>query len=135
MTQPKQPQEWEKEFEERLFEENGWFKELGNGDEDWSSVKSFISRTRQEAYRLGQEEMSKVIPEILLEGWEISSTVKATLGEAFQKRFNKTLDYDQWVGIQDFLDSCAGKIAERINERIALNKEALSSLKTKQNER
>lgn len=36
------PDNWKEEFDERLFEENGWFKELGNGDEDWSSVKAFI---------------------------------------------------------------------------------------------
>jgi len=33
------------EFDEELFEENGWFKELGNGDEDWSAVKAFLSET------------------------------------------------------------------------------------------
>jgi len=40
---PTPPEEgWEKEFDEKLFEECGWFKELGNGEEDWSSVKDFI---------------------------------------------------------------------------------------------
>ena len=37
--------EREEEFDKKLFEENGWFKELGNGDEDWSSVKSHNKAT------------------------------------------------------------------------------------------
>lgn len=36
---------------------------------------------------------------------EIKSLPKDNLEEWFQKRYNKNVDYDQWVGIRDTLDS------------------------------
>ena len=64
---------------------------------------------------------------ILLENYEIISIVKDTLDEAFQKRFNKNIDYDQWVGIRDYLEDCACKINEKIKENVELNYEALTT--------
>lgn len=54
---------------------------------------------------------------VLVEGWQLSPLVKDALSSVFNARFNKNLDYDQWAGIRDYLDTCAGKIAEKVNDQ------------------
>lgn len=85
-------------------------------------------------YQQLKEVIQKAVPEIMQvkepENWwitkvEIVSIVKDTIGDAYQKQFNKNLDYDQWVGIRDHMEDCAGKINEKIIAMLALTREAI----------
>ncbi len=44
---------------------------------------------------------------------EIKSLPMKHLEEWFQKRFNKNLDYDQWVGVRDALDQMGWSLYEK----------------------
>lgn len=43
---------------------------------------------------------------------EIKKLPKENLEDWFQKRYNKNVDYDQWVGIRDVLDGMGRKLYE-----------------------
>lgn len=44
---------------------------------------------------------------------EVKRLPKECLDEFFQKRYNKNVDYDQWVGIRDTLDSMGRTLYEK----------------------
>lgn len=69
--------------------------------------------------------VNKIIPSVLLEDYEIVDIIKGELSKEFQNRFNKNLDYDNWCGIEEFLETCGKNINVKINELIELNKQAL----------
>ena len=53
-----------------------------------------------------------------LENYQVSDIIKESLRDEFNRRFNANLDYDNWQGINDFLDSCGRIINEKITEKL-----------------
>lgn len=84
-------------------------------------ILEFIVLQRKE----WEEGLANNINKFLPERYEIVSLIKDELRETYQKRFNKDLDYDEWVGVNDHVEECARKIDTRIRERTELNYLAL----------
>lgn len=72
---------------------------------------------------MSKEELEKV----LLLDYEVAVITKEILSKEFQRVFNKNLDYNQFVGINDFLMKVGSEVNKTIKEHIDLNYEALNS--------
>ena len=115
-----------------------WLKEFkslpppnDNNDIDgWEKLDSWVSTLlttkdtqRDEAVEAARREglrMSKI------DAYQIEDIVQETIGEAYQKRFNKNIDYDQWAGIRDEMRMCAHRISEKWNNLAELNYQTLT---------
>lgn len=56
---------------------------------------------------------------------EIIDIFKSVLGEQYQKRFNKHLDYDQWGGIRDAMEQAGRLSCDKIYNCLSDNREAI----------
>ncbi len=70
-------------------------------------------------------EFGKFLKNVLLEDYQVGNIVKECLSEAYQKKFNKYLDYDEFVGIREHLEKCGYEVNQRLRDNIELNFAAL----------
>lgn len=63
--------------------------------------------------------------EYFLDSIEVTTILKETLREAYNKRFNEHLNYDSWVGINDHLEECGRMLDKKISKRYSLNAESV----------
>lgn len=90
--------------------------------------------TIKEKYDFVVKKIQEAVPEIMEfpepENWwlttvEIQGIFKNILGEQYQKRFNKNLDYDQWCGIIEAMEVAGRQASEKIAKSLSLNREAI----------
>lgn len=96
-------------------------------DKNTNDLRTALLEAEQAGYARAMGEVREIVKKSALETWELSSIFKEALSECYQARFNKNLDYDQWVGIRDHLEDCARNAHRKMQERTELNIEALTT--------
>ena len=107
---------------------NKTYLRLAYGKSDIEKTKKEVDGILNEVRASRDTYWKERVEELKLTEREIEIIVQDTVGQAYQKKFNANLDYDQWVGIRDEMMRCAKRISEKIENNIELNRQALDTL-------